>query len=130
MALLVVSDLNRVLVHTVEVHPCQRSAIVADNNTIWIQHWHEFKDKMVAETLWGKGWSKRGGEEEKEATEDFGSYWKLYYTAALVYMLWYLWYRRHTMYRCTDLGMSGVGGEALHHTLHHPTAVGLPGMHS
>ena len=65
----IVADLNRVLVYTVEVHPCQRSAIVADNNTVWIHHWHKFKDKVVAETLCGgKEWRKRrrGGEEEKE----------------------------------------------------------------
>ena len=67
-----VADLHRVLVHTVEVHPCQRSAIVANNNAVWIHHWHKFKDKMVAETLWGgKEWRKRrrrggGGEEEEE----------------------------------------------------------------
>ena len=77
VALLAVADLSRVLVHTVEVHPCQRSAIVANNDTIWIQHWHEFKDEMVAETLWGKEWRKRGGEEEKGATEDFRSYRRL-----------------------------------------------------
>ena len=129
VALLAVSDLNRVLVHTVEVHPCQRSAIVADNNTVWIQHWHEFKDKMVAETLWGKGWSKRGGEEEKEATEDFGTSLHVMVSMVPGYTMVSM-VPGYTMYRCTDLGMSGVGGEALHHALHHPTAVGLPGMHS
>ena len=127
MALLAVSDLNRVLVHTVEVHPCQRSAIVADNNTVWIQHWHEFKDKMVAETLWGKGWRR---EEERRRREPLKTLALTgdHITAALVYMLYYTMVYYGIL--CTDLGMSGVGGEALHHALHHPTAVGLPGMHS
>ena len=126
MALLAVADLSRVLVHTVEVHSCQRSAIVANNDTVWIQHWHEFKDKMVAETLWGKEWRKRGGEKEKGATEDFRSYRRLQqYCSTSIHVMIYcgiLWY--------TDFGVSGVGGEALHHALHHPTAVGLPRVHS
>ena len=63
MALSEVADLHRVLVHTVEVYTCQRSAIVANNNAVWIHHWHEFKDKVVAETLGRKGVEK---EEEKE----------------------------------------------------------------
>ena len=116
MALLAAADLNRVLVHTVEVHPCQRSAIVADNNTVWIQHWHKFKDKMVAKTLWGKGWRKRGGEETAILLQ--------HYCNTSIHVIIHC-----GTYSYTDLGMSGVGSKALHHAFHHPTAVGLPGVH-
>lgn len=34
---------------SVEIGPCQRTTIIADNNPVWIQHGHNLEYKLVTE---------------------------------------------------------------------------------
>ena len=53
------ADLNWFLVDTVEVNSCEGSAVVANNDTIWIHHWYKLEDIVTAETLYGR-WKGEG----------------------------------------------------------------------
>ena len=106
------ADLNWFLVDTVEVNSCEGSAVVANNDTIWIHHWYKLEDIVTAETLYGR-WKGEGRGSRGERIPIKRA--RILCTIKYCDILWF-----------TDPCVGGVSGEALYHTLHHPATVGLP----